>query len=253
MLRGSFGYALKETVCINPTMKCTECFAAHECLYYTFYEKQNHYHPYRFDVDLSPEKYDFSLLLFQHATSQLPYILSALVKMVTTIGLGSKKKTYTDFTILCGDQCLYEQGRFLNPKIDIQKFSYKPLAETFTLRFATPLRMKYRNEFLKSAPALEQVLHSIHLRYEELSDRGRSPLGYEPSYHQMFTRTRFLDLGRYSNRQESKLNIGGIVGEIRYSGVDEHSRTLLRLGELIGVGKQTVFGMGKILLEDTNV
>jgi CRISPR/Cas system endoribonuclease Cas6 (RAMP superfamily) len=40
------------------------------------------------------------------------------------------------------------------------------------------------------------------------------------------------------------------MGEVGYSGVDEESRRLLRLGELIGIGKQAVFGLGKIKIEE---
>jgi CRISPR-associated endoribonuclease Cas6 len=136
-------------------------------------------------------------------------------------------------------------------QVQLQKFSYTPLGENFTLRFLTPLRIKSQNEFLKTTPSLTQLLYSIRNRYAELNAQGRTKLGYEPSFHQRFGRTSFLDLTRYSSRQESKLGIGGIMGEIGYSGVDEESRQLLRLGELIGVGKQTVFGMGKILVEES--
>ena len=135
-------------------------------------------------------------------------------------------------------------------QVQLQKFSYKPLCEEFTLRFLTPLRIKSQNEFLKTTPTLTQLLFSIRNRYEDLSGNGRAKLGYEPSFHQRFARTSFLDLTRYSSRQESKLGIGGIMGEIGYSGVDEESRRLLRLGELIGIGKQAVFGLGKIKIEE---
>lgn len=251
MLRGAFGPALKRTVCVNPAFECEGCFAASDCIFFNFYEKQNSYHLYRFDVDLSPKLFQFSIYLFNSAALQLPYVLSALHLMLTKIGLSGGTKRYENFTIDCNGKRVYDHGRFHIDGIQLQKFSYAPLSNSFTLRLLTPLRMKHHNEFLKTAPSLAQILYSIHLRYEELSGRGRSPLGYEPTFHQTFARTRFLDLGRYSRRQESKLKIGGVVGEIGYSCVDEHSRELLRLGEFIGVGKQTVFGMGKILVEES--
>lgn len=42
------------------------------------------------------------------------------------------------------------------------------------------------------------------------------------------------------------MNLGGLMGEFWISNLDEKSYQLLKLGELIGVGKQTVFGLGKI-------
>lgn len=250
MLRGAFGPALKQTVCVNPSYKCDNCFAANSCLYYQFYEKTNHPHPYRFEVELDPNKYTFSLLLFNHAAGQLPYALSALQRMLTKIGLGSDRRCYEDFTISCNNLLIYSGGSFHVSNVELQKFSYTPIGDQFTLRFLTPLRIKSQNGFLKTTPTLTQLLYSIRNRYEELSGNGRVKLGYEPSFHQRFARTSFFDLTRYSSRQESKLGIGGIMGEIGYSGVDEESRQLLRLGELIGIGKQTVFGLGKIKLQE---
>ncbi len=60
----------------------------------------------------------------------------------------------------------------------------------------------------------------------------------------------FEDQTRLSNRQKTKLQIGGIVGHIVYDTIDEKSYQLLKLGEIIGVGKQTAFGLGKIAVED---
>lgn len=39
------------------------------------------------------------------------------------------------------------------------------------------------------------------------------------------------------------------MGEMWISDLDERSFELLKLGELIGVGKQTVFGLGKITIQ----
>jgi CRISPR/Cas system endoribonuclease Cas6 (RAMP superfamily) len=44
--------------------------------------------------------------------------------------------------------------------------------------------------------------------------------------------------------------MGGVLGEIVLSGVDKNTYDLLKLGETIGVGKQTVFGLGKYKMED---
>jgi CRISPR-associated endoribonuclease Cas6 len=250
MVRGAFGPALKQTVCVNPSYECKNCFALQSCLFYQFYEKANAPHSYRFEVELDPKPYTFSLLLFNDAATQLPYVLSALERMLTKIGLGSDRRRYKNFSIYCNEHCIYTKDSYDMSQVQLQKFSYTPLGENFTLRFLTPLRIKSQNEYLKTTPSLTQILYSIRNRYAELNAQGRTKLGYEPSFYQRFARTSFLDLTRYSSRQESKLGIGGIMGEIGYSGVDEESRQLLRLGELIGVGKQAVFGLGKIILQE---
>jgi hypothetical protein len=58
-------------------------------------------------------------------------------------------------------------------------------------------------------------------------------------------RMRWVDWERYSSRQEGKLNMGGVVGLAVYEGDLAEFVPLLRLGELVHVGKGAVFGMGK--------
>jgi hypothetical protein len=54
-LRGALGYALKKTVCINPTFDCKDCFCKDDCLFYKFYEQKNTFHKFRFDFELGKD------------------------------------------------------------------------------------------------------------------------------------------------------------------------------------------------------
>jgi hypothetical protein len=52
---------------------------------------------------------------------------------------------------------------------------------------------------------------------------------------------RWVDWERYSSRQDTKINLGGLlVGEATYEGDLAEFMPLIRLGELIHVGKGTV-------------
>lgn len=62
-------------------------------------------------------------------------------------------------------------------------------------------------------------------------------------------RTRWVDWERFSSRQDSKVNMGGVVGRAVYEGELMEFIPLLRLGELVHVGKGAVFGMGKCRME----
>lgn len=250
MLRGAFGFALKQCVCVNPSLVCEGCIAQKQCLYFDFYEKPNTYHLYRFEAPLGSNNFSFSLKLFSSASLQLPYILSALQIMLTKYGLGAGRKKYFSYTIACDGAIVFDGKEFDLSSVKENIFIPQPISEAFTLRFITPLRMKSGNELLKESPVLKQILLSIHQRYEAMMGRERTALGYEPSYHQTFARTHLSDLSRYSSRQETKLKTGGLMGEIGYSAVDERSKELLGIGELIGVGKQTVFGLGAILIQE---
>ncbi len=250
MLRGAFGVSLKKVVCINPSYKCDGCFAKENCLFYEFFEQKNSFHPFRFDVKLYPENFDFGFYLFENATDKLPYILSTFHKMLTEQGLGVNRETIQIKEIRCNDQVVYNGRSFDLGNVFEEEFEEGEFHSDIKLLFITPLRMKYQNRLLREKPKLDFLLQSIYNRYRELKKFDKKKLPFDPSYEESSSSVYFKDLTRYSNRQKTKMQIGGILGEIEYKGIDKESFRLLKLGELIGAGKQTVFGMGKIRVEE---
>ncbi len=95
-LRGAFGYALKRITCTNPSFRCDSCFAKDDCLYYDFYEQNNSFHKYRFEIELGSKQFDFGLYLFEGVCNNLAYILSALEKMLREIGLGVNRYKFDE-------------------------------------------------------------------------------------------------------------------------------------------------------------
>ncbi len=245
-LRGAFGVSLKKVVCINPSYTCEGCFAKENCLFYDFYEKRNSAHQYRFDFHLNPDSYDFGLYLFEEATEKLPYVVSAIHKMLTEQGLGAQREKFEIDTITCNGKTIYQNGTFDLKEIQPQEFKLDELPQSIKLHLATPLRMKYQNRLLHNKPPLEPLLYSIQNRLSEIKNEPKVKLTFTPHYKEKSAKVRFVDQTRRSNRQRTKLQIGGIVGEIEYEEIDEKSVMLLKLGEVLGVGKQTVFGMGKV-------
>ena len=55
----------------------------------------------------------------------------------------------------------------------------------------------------------------------------------------------WFDWERYSNRQDTKMMMGGFMGSITFEGVLGPFLPFLLLGEHIHVGKGTSFGLGK--------
>jgi len=57
--------------------------------------------------------------------------------------------------------------------------------------------------------------------------------------------TLWSDWERYSSRHQIKMKLGGLIGEAVYKGPVNDFWSLLKLGELVHVGKSGVFGLGK--------
>jgi len=250
-LRGAFGYALKRVVCINPSFKCDGCFARDNCLFYEFYEEKNSYHKYRFDYELGKSYYDFSIYLFDSAILKLPYVVSALYQMVAKIGFGKERKTYANFDMLVNDSSIFKDGEIILPKDYEKEFVLDGFSPNILIRFVTPLRLKKNNHFVRVEELeIKDIVNSIYKRELKLQSKELKRLDFEPKGMVVKRELKFLDISRYSNRQKSKLKIGGLVGEIEIKDIDKEGYKLLKLGEIIAVGKQSVFGLGKIEIED---
>jgi len=250
-LRGAFGYALKSTVCINPSFECKGCFGASDCIYFDFYEQKDRYHEYRFDYLLGQKDYSFSLYLFQNVVAKLPYIVSALHKMLTQTGFGKSKAVFNDFTMRVNEKTVYENGTFELPKQSVQTFSCDKWCRNIVLKLQTPLRMKKGGNYLKPHQLeLQDILNSIYKRASMLQSGEWARLDEEIGFTIQKKDIFYKRIDRYSNRKKVKMQMDGLTGEIVIKNLDKRGYELLKLGEIVGVGKNTVFGLGKIEVKD---
>ena len=253
MLRGALGFSLKRIVCINPSYKCEGCFAAKDCLYYQFYEEKNVFHNFRLDIGLQPKSFDFSIYLFEDAIDSLPYVLSAIKKSVEEEGLGKERKTMKIKQMSVANQIVYDGKEFqsldnIAPK-QIQIDSYCPSVE---LEFTMPLRIKENNKFAKETVALHTLVNNIHSRYRQLTGDPPARLDYRVDGEIVGTSLRFVEMQRYSGRQKKGMSMGGLKGTLKIKGLDPKSYEYLKIGEIIGAGKQTVFGLGAYKITEVN-
>ena len=251
MLRGAMGYALKKVTCINPSYRCDGCFAQNSCLYYDFYEQTNNFHKYRFEIELGGYSFDFGLYLFEEACNNLPYILSALHKMLTENGLTKNKYHFQNFTINVNNQEVFDGDEFKSLNIPQKKFQIDSFCPNIKIKLLTPLRIKKNNKFLRDDIELEDILRSIYQKEQEFKTGQKAfKLDYTPIYQTSLKALTYKPLLRKSNRQGKQMNMDGIIGEIVILGIDRRSYELLKLGEIIGVGKQTVMGLGRVEIKD---
>jgi hypothetical protein len=246
-IRGALGYSLKKISCINPVFKCDNCFAINNCLYYSLYEEKNNFHKFRLDFELGSEYYDFSIYLFDKYVEKLPYIISALNMMFTQTGIGRDRITYKKFDIFINDKNSIKNGKIELPKNYEKIFQIDKRYQNISLEFITPLRIKKQNRFIRDESIeLKDIVNSIYQRQMRLLGREFKKFPYETKGEIVKKELHYKELTRKSNRQKTTMNLGGIIGKVEIKDINKESFEVLKLGELIGVGKSTVFGLGKI-------
>ena len=139
---------------------------------------------------------------------------------------------------------------------DIKSFRLSP--PTLDLRFLTPTRLKFDGALI---PKLEfhilfrnllrriSLLSYFHcgeeldLDFKRLIEEAKGIRVQKENLH-------WLDWERYSNRQETRMKMGGFIGSITFEGDLEPFLPFLLLGEYIHIGKGTSFGLGKYQLSN---
>lgn len=237
-IRGAFGYALKKVV---DEQKLSEN------IYNKFFEQKDVIHQYRFDIRLGLNCYEFSFYLFEESCDDVYNCISAFHEMLTKVGLGKNNITYNDFEILVNNKEVYKNGNLIVFDKYTKKIKEAKYKKEFILRFDTPLRIKKNGKFvIDDSIELESILNSIYQRSLALQNKDFEKLPFKPQFKIKSKDIYFNELKRFSNVQNTTMQFGGLMGEMWISNLDEESFKLLKLGELIGVGKQTVFGLGKI-------
>jgi len=244
-VRGVIGQALKKVVCINPKYECKGCFAIESCLYADMYEKE--FNKFRLEFELGG-RLEFSLYLFEELSGKVPYVLSSLYKAFKELGITRERIRIDDFKMYLNDELVYD-GEFKEFKNEPFIFEFpSDYEEEITIKFLTPLRIKENNRYVRDDIKLKTLLRNINHRFLRLQNKKITKLEFTPRVEIINKDLVFKDFTRYSNRQKTKMKLGGLTGEIKAK-VDENTYKYLKLGEIIGVGKQVTFGLGNIKVE----
>ncbi len=218
----------------------------------------------------------FGLVLVGRSVQYLPYVVAA-VEQLGQSGLGSARVRYRlekAAALKPGQddaQPIYEAGLMYrsSPGFSTQVFrngqAPADAISALTLHFRTPTRLKHADRFVEGPPAFHVVVRALLRRVSSLS-YFYGGQRWEIDYRGWISRAeavqiaqadvRWVDWERYSTRQERAMNLGGIVGQVTYAGDRGQGAgglgaflPLLRLGELVHVGKAAVFGNGRYELE----
>ncbi|MFQ5851041.1 MAG: CRISPR system precrRNA processing endoribonuclease RAMP protein Cas6 [Candidatus Binatia bacterium] len=284
-LRGGFGHAFKDAVCVVEHRECERCILRSRCAYPYVFDtvvpenaaRLRKYpaapHPF---VLLPPleekrayepgERIGFALTLIGKGADYLPYFIYALARLGERYGLGRDRGRFSVDSVAWlspeGAEGVIYEGREKILRNSFRPLTLKdlPLSDPgpeVTLNFLTPTRIVYGGA-LTQAPEFHVVVRALLRRLSNLayfhcgSDLKLDFRGLIAEAEKVKTassRLGWYDWERYSARQEARMKLGGFVGEITYAGGLEPFMAFLRLGELLHVGKGTSFGLGKYVIE----
>ncbi len=279
-LRGAFGHSFKKVVCALKTRQCGDCLLKQQCIYSYVFETpvpdnaamMRKYpsapHPF---IILPPleekryyrldEKFEFILTLIGKSSDYLPYFIYAFAELGQKgIGRGGGRFSLFKVKEMDSMQEVYN-SKDRTMKGSLKKESWKDVVNKTTLRnngeitcrFLTPTRMKFNEDLVLDL--------EFHIMFRNLL-RRISTLSYfhcsteiEFNAPEMIEKAKKIevternlvwnDWQRYSNRQQTKMNLGGFTGQITFKGDLEPFLPYIILGQYIHVGKGTSFGLGK--------
>lgn len=124
-----------------------------------------------------------------------------------------------------------------------------------TLNFLTPTRIAYNGRITENIE-FHVIIRNLLRRISLLSYfHGNNQTGPEIDLKEVIEKAKAVkiaskhfhryDWERYSGRQEQKIEMGGFVGDISFEGPVSPFVPLLKAGEVLHIGKGTVFGLGR--------
>ena len=285
LLRGAFGHALRRLTCaFGPRQACPDCALRRTCAYPRIFETriEGEPPPFLHGLPTSPRPYifepatdertfaagdplPFDLLLLGQAADLLPYALLAVERMARN-GLGRDRTPFVLDDAKAATpagtwKTVYAEGRISPALAALQPLlpSDAPLpAGRAVLRFLTPTRLKVRGT-LQEEPGFRPLVFAALRRALELSwfhhpgaplDWTFRPLLEQASGVRVAAKTlRWHHWERYSNRQGRKIEMGGFVGLMVLEGDLQPFTQLLRMAEVLHVGKGATFGLGRVALD----
>ena len=290
-IRGAFGVILKQSVCVTKQKKCSECMLQYNCVYSYIFEtpipanskvmrkQTNIPHPFTLS-DMSDlkkylykpgEVFSFTLTLVGKSIDSLPYCVYSMIRLGEA-GIGKTRGKFKLIAVkeidaqnnIC--QPIYEHDTLNMPRkrlsFDIaEKLTSQYFKETnkISLKFISPLRIKYRNKICDHAD-FHIIIRSLIRRLSNLAYfhcNSQSDLQFKEIIEKAHSieiannNMAWYDWERYSTRQKDWMNLGGIIGDITYEGNIKDFIPILIMGSWVNIGKGTAFGLGNYTLLDT--
>lgn len=283
ILRGAFGGLLRRLVCHDLTIACRSCPLVGGCPYPNTFEPRppdggdrlstfsNLPTPFVIDVptdgrdEYRPgEVFEFGLTIIGNAVRLAPYYVTAF-RQLADEGIGPRRARFDLLDVTAAGTgratVLYRNTeplmRLETPPLRATDLAHEGDGRRtqVTLRFVTPMDLKDRGVSVV-VPEFGSIVRRLRDRASTLATffadgpldldwKGISALA--DAVNLVENRTRVITVNRRSSRTGQCHDIGGIVGEATYEGAALGKlMPLVRVGEVIHVGRHAAFGNGAI-------
>jgi len=282
--RGLLGHGLRRLVCVTRQPSCDGCLLRHTCLYSTFFESprppgmperryQSLPHPFVLEPEISPERevpagesLRLGITLMGGAVEQAPYLIHAL-NLAGGRGLGRSGGRFAVAAVereqvLGGDgwDPVYQASRGEYERRETPVPAVPPCPSAVRVRLFTPLRIKRRGSFVGVRDfAARDLLRNLYARIAILAELyGGDPRPFDwgsvreqaEALDFLDRRLRWYEWTRFSSRQNTLMQMGGLLGDFRLAGPTLATFWhALWLGQWVHAGKGTSFGLGGYRLE----
>jgi CRISPR/Cas system endoribonuclease Cas6 (RAMP superfamily) len=273
LLRGVFGAALRQTVCMTGLQQCSECPLQRTCAYPALFEVPPQ--PTQFAQQFSqlPNPY----IIEPPAPTTAPQVLPAgepLVWHMVLIGEATLERLA--LIVRAWERALRQglgsrrvPGELLVvERLDEDEAEPEPATTEVTLHFHTPLRLQHQGQplgpdRLDARTLLSQLLRrtnlvlDLHLGVRPAPfDASALLAAVAPTLVDDRRDLHWRDAPRYSGRQKQEMNLGGVMGAWTLRAEAAALAPFLpwlRLGQWLHLGKNATMGLGGYRLQGYRV
>lgn len=283
--RGLLGHGLRQAACVTRAQDCDGCLLQAHCVYPRVFEPlpppgeegrrfADPPRPYLLNIDPQAgrdygagDDLSLGLTLLGEASRQVPYVIQAL-RLAGQRGLG---RDHARFAVNGLDQECVPGGGHWQAVYDSASGRYSPLPLAtprlpaasdgpVRLHLLTPLRLKRQGALVGPAQfSPRELVFHLQGRLRLLADHHGGSAGADDRERLLAaaatltltdSQLRWHEWTRYSSRQHSLMELGGLLGAGTLAGPGLPSLwPLLWLGQWVHAGKNTTFGLGAYRLE----
>jgi len=280
--RGILGYGLRRAVCMMRDTECSDCLLATGCAYAFLFEslasteraRQRSDHippPYILHLGLQEQRefeagatLELEIRLVGRANQHLPYLVHAF-NIAGQRGIGRDQSRFeverVDATGVGSESwaTVYAGGEMQEP-VTNASLMVPGVQAVDKITLLTPLRIKRHGRLI--TPRTFQIEHFFSALARRIAEIGEyygaagktihwpDLLGDQAVPQPFEVDLRWWDWTRYSARQKSSMQMGGLIGALVFEpGVLAPWSDLLWLGQWLHVGKTPSMGLGAYRLD----